>query len=110
MSAEQAASALREDLNSFVRAELERALNDALEAEIEDFLLEASSERGDKIYRNGYYGRVLKSRFGPLSLRVPRDRMAPFSKPGCSSLTRERPTTSNTSSRGSISTGSPSAR
>lgn len=78
MTAEEAASLIKEDLNSFVRAELERALNDALEGEIEDFLLEASSERGDKIYRNGYYERVLKSRFGPLSLRVPRDRMALF--------------------------------
>ena len=36
MSAEQAASALREDLNSFVRAELERAFNEALNGEIEE--------------------------------------------------------------------------
>lgn len=36
MSAEQAASALREDLNSFVRAELERAFNEALDGEIEE--------------------------------------------------------------------------
>ena len=31
MTAEEAASLIKEDLNSFVRAELERALNDALE-------------------------------------------------------------------------------
>ena len=30
MTAEEAASLIKEDLNSFVRAELERALNDAL--------------------------------------------------------------------------------
>ena len=36
MSAEQAASVLREDLNSFVRAELERAFNEALDGEIEE--------------------------------------------------------------------------
>ena len=36
MSAEQAASALREDLNSFVRAELERAFSEALDGEIEE--------------------------------------------------------------------------
>ncbi len=78
MTAEEAAKILKEDLNSFVRAELERALNEALEGEIEDFLLEASSERGERIYRNGYYGRIMKSRFGALSLRVPRDRLSLF--------------------------------
>ena len=78
MTAEEAASIVKEDLNSFVRAELERAFNEALEGEIEDFLLEASSERGGRIYRNGYYERVLKSRFGPLSIRVPRDRLSLF--------------------------------
>lgn len=36
MSAEQAASVFREDLNSFVRAELERAFNEALDGEIEE--------------------------------------------------------------------------
>ncbi len=43
VSAEQVASALREDLNSFVRAELERAFNEALDGEIEDFLAEAAN-------------------------------------------------------------------
>jgi len=46
MTAEEAASIVKEDLNSFVRAELERAFNEALEGEIEDFLLEASSRKG----------------------------------------------------------------
>ena len=78
MSAEQAASALREDLNSFVRAELERAFNEALDGEIEDFLAEAANATDGKIYRNGYYERVLKTSYGPLSLRVPRDRMSLF--------------------------------
>lgn len=78
MTAEQAASIIKEDLNSFVRSELERAFNEALDGEIEDFLLEASSERGEKIYRNGYYERVLKTSYGHVSLRVPRDRMSLF--------------------------------
>lgn len=78
MTAEQAASIIKEDLNSFVRAELERAFNEALDGEIEDFLLEASSERGEKIYRNGYYERALKTSYGHVSLRVPRDRMSLF--------------------------------
>lgn len=78
MTAEQAASMLRDDLNSFVRSELERAFNEALDGEIEDFLLAASSSSGEKIYRNGYYERVLKTSYGPLSLRVPRDRLALF--------------------------------
>lgn len=78
MTAEQAASIIKEDLNSFVRSELERAFNEALEGEIQDFLLEASSERGERIYRNGYYERVLKTSYGHISLRVPRDRMSLF--------------------------------
>lgn len=78
MTPEQAASAIKDDLRSFVRSELERALNEALEGEIEDFLSEASSERGERIYRNGYYERVLKTSYGPLSLRVPRDRISLF--------------------------------
>ena len=64
--------------NSFVRAELERAFNEALDGEIEDFLAEAASGDNGKIYRNGYYERVLKTSYGPLSLRVPRDRMSLF--------------------------------
>ena len=78
MTAEQAASLIKEDLNSFVRSELERAFNEALEGEIEDFLLAASSPNGEKIYRNGYYERVLKTSCGPLSLRMPRDRLSLF--------------------------------
>lgn len=78
MTAEQAASIIKEDLNSFIRSELERAFNKALDGEIEDFLLEASSERGEKIYRNGYYERELKTSYGHVSLRVPRDRMSLF--------------------------------
>ena len=35
MTAERAASMLRDDLNSFVRSELERAFNEALEGEIQ---------------------------------------------------------------------------
>ncbi len=50
MTAKQAAPIVKEDLNSSVRSELKRPLNDALEGEIEDFLLEASSERGGEIH------------------------------------------------------------
>lgn len=78
MTAEQAASLIKDDLNSFVRSELERAFNEALDGEIEDFLLTASSPSGEKIYRNGYYERILKTSYGPLSLRVPRDRLSLF--------------------------------
>ena len=105
MTAEEAASIVKEDLNSFVRAELERAFNEALEGEIEDFLLEASSERGGRIYRNGYYERVLKSRFGPLSLRVPRDWLSLFK-----TMMLEPYQSRRASSRGSTWKGSRSAR
>ena len=78
MTAEQAASIIKEDLRSYVRSELERAFNEALDGEIEEFLLKASSPDGEKIYRNGYYERVLKTSYGPLSLKVPRDRLSLF--------------------------------
>lgn len=37
MTAEQAASIIKEDLRSYARSELERAFNEALDGEIEDF-------------------------------------------------------------------------
>ncbi len=78
MTAEQAASIIKEDLRSYVRSELERAFNEALEGEIEEFLLKASSPDGEKAYRNGYYERTLKTSYGPLTLRIPRDRASLF--------------------------------
>lgn len=78
MTAEQVASTLGDGLNSFVRSELERAFNEGLGGEVEGFLLAASSPNGERIYRNGYCERTLKASYGPLSLRVPRDRLAPF--------------------------------
>lgn len=78
MTPEQAASIIKDDLRSFVRSEIERAFNEALEGEIEEFLLKASPEGGEAIYRNGYYERTLKTSYGPLSLRVPRDRLSLF--------------------------------
>ena len=50
MSAEQAASALREDLNSFVRAELERAFNEALNGEIEEGMRRGLTSKWSKPY------------------------------------------------------------
>ena len=74
ISAEQAASVLREDLNSFVRAELERAFNEALNGEIEEGMrrgvrgvrfevVEAVSEAGFVAFGKG--------RFHVSLLRIP---------------------------------------
>lgn len=49
MTAERAASMLRDDLNSFVRSKLENVFNEALESEIEGFLLTASSPNEEDI-------------------------------------------------------------
>ena len=78
MTPEQAASIIKDDLRSFARSELGRAFNEALEGEIEEFLLKASSPDGGKAYRNGYYERTPKASYGPLSLRIPRDRLSLF--------------------------------
>jgi putative transposase len=55
---------------------LSRAVQDVLEAEMEETLCADKSERTSerRAYRSGYYGRKLTTRIGTLELRVPQDR------------------------------------
>ena len=71
MSAEQAASVLREDLNSFVRAELERAFNEALNGEIEEGMRRgAHFEVVETVSEAGFVA-FGKGRFHVSLLRIP---------------------------------------
>ena len=77
MTAEQAASMLREDLNSFSDRSSKGPSTRPWTARLRG-LETACSPNGDKIYRNGYYESVPNASYGPLSLRIPRDRVSLF--------------------------------
>lgn len=67
--------------SDFLKALVTKLVQDVLEAEMEDSLQAAKSERtaGRLGYRSGYYGRNLITRIGKLELRVPQDRQGRFS-------------------------------
>jgi transposase-like protein len=64
-----------------MKALMKEAIQEALEAEMSEFLGAAPGERTDgrQGYRAGYYSRGLVTRIGKLELRVPRDRSGEFS-------------------------------
>lgn len=65
----------------FLRPLIEKLVQEALEAEMEETLGAAKGERneGRRGYRSGYYSRGLITRVGKLELRVPQDRQGQFS-------------------------------
>ncbi len=74
---EEIGGILTGELDSFVKARIEEALNDAFGGEIEDFIAEWL-QKGEGAVRNGHYERHLKTKYGPVAVRVPRDRMNLF--------------------------------
>lgn len=76
-----AALAAGDDVNEYFRRSLETAINQLLESERTVFL---DYEKWDPVgynsgnSRNGYYSRTLKSEYGELHLRIPRDRLGEF--------------------------------
>jgi putative transposase len=70
---------LAED-QDLLRGLMKEALQQVLEAEMEEALGASKSERseGRLGYRSGYYGRSLITRVGKLELRVPQDRQGRF--------------------------------
>ena len=65
----------------FLKALVQRVVQEVLEAEMEESVGAAKGERteGRLGYRSGYYGRKLTTRVGTLELRVPQDRQGRFS-------------------------------
>lgn len=65
----------------FLKTLVTKLIQDVLEAEMDEALQAAKSERNDSRlgYRSGYYGRSLITRVGKLELRVPQDRQGRFS-------------------------------
>src|SRR5512144_1490012 len=66
---------------AFMRAIVQAALQEVLEAEMAEVVGAAKGERtANRLgYRSGYYGRTLITRVGKLELRVPQDRDGRFS-------------------------------
>ena len=64
----------------FLRPLVQELVQQALEAEMDETVGAAKSERtGTRVgYRSGYYGRTLITRVGKLELRVPQDRQGRF--------------------------------
>ena len=75
-----AALANKQDIGEVFRHSLEDAVNDLLQAELTAFLGYQSYQRPEEIdnYRNGYYLRKLTTKYGELTLQVPRDRTGEF--------------------------------
>ncbi len=76
-----AALAAGDDVNEYDSCSLETAINQLLESERTVFL---DYEKWDPVgynsgnSRNGYYSRTLRSEYGELHLRIPRDRLGEF--------------------------------
>lgn len=64
-------------LDDFVKEKIEEAVNDLMDGEIEDFLTDALRDETLDV-RSGYYKRHLKTKFGSIEVKVPRDRLNYF--------------------------------
>ena len=71
---EELGTLVKSSLDDFVREKIEETVNTLLLGEIEDFLTDALREQTFDI-RNGYYKRHLKTKYGSISVNVPRDRL-----------------------------------
>ena len=74
---EELGTLVKSSLDDFVREKIEETVNTLLLGEIEDFLTDALREQTFDI-RNGYYKRHLKTKYGSISVNVPRDRLNLF--------------------------------
>ena len=68
------------DDQEFLKTTVREALEDVLEAEMEEALNASKGERTTERlgYRSGYYTRSLVTRIGKIELRVPQDRQGRF--------------------------------
>lgn len=62
---------------SFIQEKAQKLLDQLLEDEIIEFFADASNA-SEGNFRNGYYSRTINTSYGPLTLKVPRDRIGEF--------------------------------
>ena len=77
MSEEEIGKIIVGEVNSFICEKAKTLLDGLMKNEIIDFFADASNAT-DGNFRNGYYSRTLNTVYGPLTLRVPRDRIGQF--------------------------------
>ena len=77
MSEEEIGKIIVGEVNSFICEKAQTLLDGLMKNEIIDFFADASNAT-DGNFRNGYYSRTLNTIYGPLTLRVPRDRIGQF--------------------------------
>ena len=76
-SPEEIGNLISDSLNEYVKEKIKETINNLLQGEIEDFLTDAIRENTFDI-RNGYYTRHLKTSYGSIEVKVPRDRLNLF--------------------------------
>ena len=77
MSEDEIGKMIVGEMNSFICEKAQTLLDGLMKNEIIDYFADASNAT-DGNFRNGYYSRTLNTVYGPLTLRVPRDRIGQF--------------------------------
>lgn len=84
-------------LRECVRAMLEEAFNEMMKIELTSFLEYEPYERNDNDdCRNGYSDKILNTSFGPIHLKIPRDRLSKYSTALVNKYQRHDGTTEDT--------------
>ena len=77
MSEDEIGKMIVGEMNSFICEKAQTLLDGLMKNEIIDYFADAlNATEGN--FRNGYYSRTLNTVYGPLTLRVPRDRIGQF--------------------------------
>ena len=77
MSEDEIGKMIVGEMNSFTCEKAQTLLDGLMKNEIIDYFADASNAT-EVNFRNGYYSRTLNTVYGPLTLRVPRDRIGQF--------------------------------
>lgn len=77
MSEDEIGKMIVGEMNSFICEKAQTLLDGLMKNEIIDYFADASNAT-EVNFRNGYYSRTLNTVYGPLTLRVPRDRIGQF--------------------------------
>ena len=77
MSEDEIGKMIVGEMNSFICEKAQTLLDGLMKNEIIDCFADASNATEGN-FRNGYYSRTLNTVYGPLTLRVPRDRIGQF--------------------------------
>ena len=77
MSEDEIGKMIVGEMNSFICEKAQTLLDGLMKNEIIDYFADASNATEGN-FRNGYYSRTLNTVYGPLTLRVPRDRIGQF--------------------------------